>query len=78
MKNKIYISTKLQELIAFLKKELKEPITILEPKEYERNIPNRIGNPKPINNRADGTFIAYLDQYHAHHRSDYTFQKRSQ
>ena len=75
MKNKIYISNKLHELIAFLKKELKKPITILEPKDYERPLPKRIDNLKPIDHRTDGGFVAYLDQFHAHHCTDCAYQK---
>lgn len=78
MKNKIFISSKLQELIAFLKKELKKPVTILEPKDYERPITKRIDIDPKSDNPTNGGFVAYLDQYHAHNLSDCTIQKRSQ
>lgn len=76
--SKLFISNKLQELIAFLKAELTKPITILEPKDYEPRTPKRIDIDPKSYNPSNGGFVSYLDHYHPHHLSDYTFQKRSQ
>lgn len=75
MKNKLFISSKLEELIAFLKKELTKPVTFLEPKDYERNMPKRIENLKPNNTGRYGGFYAYINGDYPMHRSDNNVQK---
>lgn len=75
--NKLFISNKLQELIAFLKKELTKPVEILEPKDYGRPIPKRVNLDRKHNNSTDVSFFDFIHKPNPCHRSDFTYQKES-